>query len=488
MEYRLFLPGLAVAARSETPPREVPGGVLVAGREVTLHHTLGLTRFYRHGWQSWSPTAWVELGTPPMPIEPPIRRVQAEDPVYAASPAHGGSGLGALEGRDGRVLLLGALGIGARVEADRQALRGFYEEGTGEWFVGYGEEETVFARYADLLREHLGWRSVGPPPRVWCSWYSYYQAISEEVLLRILNDLRGFPFDVFQIDDGWQLDVGDWAPNARFPSGMEAIARRIEAAGFLPGLWLAPFLVRPSSRLCRERPEWLLRDAQGQPVVAGFNWGGVTYALDVTHPDVSSWLVDLFRQVRGWGYRYLKLDFLYAGALPGVRHRVSAREVAYRNALAAVRDAVPDAYILACGAPILASLGIADALRVGPDSAPFWGETDDRDDRSRPAALNALRTTLHRLWLLPLVHVDPDVVYFRSRDTQLTPRQRALLQDLALITGYKGTSDPPAWLDQAEREALRHFLQWTPRVRRLGRCRFALDDREEDFSEILATL
>ncbi len=238
---------------------------------------------------------------------------------------------------------------------------------------------------------------------------------------------------IFQIDDGWQLDVGDWVPNARFPSGMEAMARRIEAAGFLPGLWLAPFLVRPSSRLYRERPEWLLRDAQGRPVLAGFNWGDVTYAL------------------------------------------------------AAARDAVPDAYILACGAPILASLGIADALRVGPDSAPYWEEVHDRPDRSRPAALNALRTTLHRLWLLPLLHIDPDVVYFRSRDTQLTPRQRALLHDLALITGYRGTSDPPAWLDQAEREALHHFLQRTPRVRRLGRYRFELDDREADFSEIMAT-
>ncbi len=489
MERPLTLPGLILPARSEAPPRDVPGGLILSGREVTLHHPFGFTRFYRHGWQSWSPTGWVELGAPPVPIDPPIRRTQAEDPVYAASRLHGGSGLGALESGDGRHLLLGALGIGARVEADGATLRGFYEEGSGEWFAGYSDEEAVFARYAELLGDRLGRRGHGPPSRVWCSWYSFYQGISEEILTAVLDDLRGFPFQVFQIDDGWQIDVGDWEPNTRFPSGMEALARRIEAAGFTPGLWLAPFLVRPSSRLFRGRPEWLLRDEQGRPVPAGFNWGDFTYAVDTTHPEVAGWLVDLIRRVRGWGYRYLKLDFIYAGALPGARRERIPREAAYRQALAAVREAAPDAYVLACGAPILASLGIADALRVGPDCAPVWdNEARARDlhDRSGPAALNALRTALHRLWLLRLVHVDPDVVYFRSRDNQLTSRQRAYLRDLALITGYKGTSDPPAWLDREERDALRIFLETTPRVRRLGRYRFGLDDREADFSEIAA--
>jgi alpha-galactosidase len=424
---------------------------------------------------------------PPVPIEPPIRRTQAEDPVYATSPLHGGSALGALEGGEGQVLLLGALGVGARVEAGEGTLRGFYEQGGGTWFAGFGGERVVFSRYAEMLAARLGRRGTGTPPRVWCSWYSFYQQIAEETLTEVLEGLSGLPFDVFQVDDGWQADVGDWEANGRFPSGMEALARRIEAAGFTPGLWLAPLLVRPTSRLYREHPDWLLRDPEGGLLQAGFNWGDFTYALDATHPDVAGWLADLIRRVRGWGYRYLKLDFIYAGALPGARRVPLPREEAYRRALAMVRDAAPDAYLLACGAPIVASVGIADGLRISPDCAPFWqneARARDRHDVSGPATKNALWTSLHRLWLRPLVHTDPDVVYFRSQGIQLTPEQRGWLQDLALITGFRGTSDPPGWLDASERAALAAFLEARPAVGQLDRYRFTVGDRVVDFAPV----
>jgi alpha-galactosidase len=448
-----------------------------------VRHKVRSTRFYRHGWQSWSPTGWVDLSKRPEAPNPPIRRVQAEDPAYAGSPIHGGSGVGALELSEREVMLLGALGIGARVEADGRTLRGFYEAGTGDWFLARGEENAVFGRYAQLLHERLGGRNTGIPPRVWCSWYSYYQGISEALLAETLESLRGFPFDVFQVDDGWQSDVGDWEPNERFPSGMEWMAERIKAAGFIPGLWLAPFIVRPSSRLFRERPEWILRGDDGEAVIAAVNWGNVVYAIDVTHPEVDGWLCDLFSKVWHWGFRYLKLDFLYAAALPAVRRRDLRRELVYRQAMRRIREVVPEAYLLACGAPIFASLGIVDALRIGPDSAPYWEPV--AGDRSVPAARNAIRTVLHRLWLKPVVHLDPDVVYFRSRRVELTEEQRQLLRDLALLTGYKGTSDPVGWLKETERQVLRDFLLARPEISQVGRYRFRLDGREVDFSLVV---
>ena len=57
------------------------------------------------------------------------------------------------------------------------------------------------------------------------------------------------PFDVFQIDDGWQLAHGDWEPNKKFPSGMNTMAEKISANGRTPGLWLAPFMVSANSQL-----------------------------------------------------------------------------------------------------------------------------------------------------------------------------------------------------------------------------------------------
>ena len=48
--------------------------------------------------------------------------------------------------------------------------------------------------------------------------------------------------------------------------------------------------------------------------------------FDTTHPEVQEHLRSVFARVVDWGFRYLKLDFLYAGALQGVRHNDLPRE------------------------------------------------------------------------------------------------------------------------------------------------------------------
>jgi alpha-galactosidase len=151
-----------------------------------------------------------------------------------------------------------------------------------------------------------------------------------------------------------------------------------------------------------------------------------------------------------------------------------------------MREALgPEAYLLACGAPILPSLGLCDALRVGPDVAPFWENKRDAHllcNPTTPGVKNAIRTTLNRLWLAPLVHTDPDVAFFRRLNSTLTPAQSALLQDLARICNFKTTSDLPQWWTEAERQTVRAFLEQQSTVERTGRATFRLDRREVDFS------
>ncbi|HAV77801.1 MAG TPA: alpha-galactosidase, partial [Anaerolineae bacterium] len=209
-------------------------------------------------------------------------------------------------------------------------------------------------------------------------------------------------------------------------------------------LWLSPFIVTPDLKIFHEHNDWILRGEDGKPVTAGMNWTGKTFALDVTHPEVLEWLDSIIRKVVGWGYGYLKLDFLYAGALNGKRYKNIPREVAYRNAAKVLRDAAGDAYILACGAPIIPSLGLCDGIRSGPDVSPYWLNKplsvwlNNPNDQSTQ---NAIRTSIHRLWLKPLVNIDPDVLYFRSKHNSLKPHEIQLLQDLGTITGFKATSD-----------------------------------------------
>jgi alpha-galactosidase len=269
---------------------------------------------------------------------------------------------------------------------------------------------------------------------------------------------------------------------------MDDMANRIAATGRMPGLWLAPFMVTKISSIYRDHPDWLLRDELGRPVPMGLTWEGVPYALDVSHPAVLEWVEKLVRKVRGWGYSYLKLDYLYAGAIPGKQFQAVPRETAYRNAMQVIREAAGDAYILACGAPIIPSLGLCDGIRVGPDVSPFWLNKalsiwlNNPNDTSTQ---NGIRTSLHRLWMKPIVNIDPDVMFFRSMHTTLMAHEKQLLLDLGTISGFKATSDLPRWMHRENLESLREFMETETHVKKISRYKYQLNGREVDFSSAM---
>ena len=463
----------------------LPQNQIVITSRVDLSLPRPPKRFFRHGWQSWTLTAWIDPSDLPLPVYSPQFRAKDEDPLYAFGKNHVSAWVGAVELGDDDILLLGALDLGGRVELDGLSLKGSYESGDGEWLITRGSEVDVFQRYASLLSEKFGKTRYETPLRVWCSWYSLYKWINEHIILNTLDSLGDLPFDVFQLDDGWQVTHGDWEPTRKFPSGMANLASRISATGRTPGLWLAPFMVTKLSSVYRDHPDWLLRDEHGRPIPVGITWEGVPYALDTTHPGVLDWLDALIRKVRGWGYNYLKLDFLYAGALPGKRCKDIPREIAYRNAFQVIREAAGDAYILACGAPILPSIGLCDGIRVGPDVSPFWLNTPLTVWLNNPndtSTQNSIRTSIHRLWMKPLVNIDPDVMFFRSRFNALKSHEQQLLLDLGNITGFKATSDLPQWMNAREIESLREFLESDAAVRRVNRYQYEVSSRLVDFN------
>jgi alpha-galactosidase len=446
-------------------------------------------RFYRHGWQSWSLTTWLDPTEPPVPVRAAEFRMKDEDPGYSLHKKHIGAWVGAVEIGEDDILLLGSLGLSGRVEVEGSSIQGFFEDGhEGRWMVTRGPEDQVFSSYLSAIETSFGKGRVPAAPRVWCSWYSLHGWINEYLIQKALEDFGDMPFDVFQLDDGWQTAHGDWEANSKFPSGMKSLADRIRSTGRTPGLWLAPFMVATDSELARAHPDWLLRDEEGKPVGAGITWSGNPVALDSSHPGVLEWLDRLIRKIRSWGYGYLKLDFLYLGGSIGKRYRVIPREVAYRNAMRIIREAAGDSYILACGAPILPSIGLCDGIRIGPDVAPYWLNKPLSvwlNNPNEPSTQNAIRTSVHRLWLRPVVNVDPDVVYFRSRHNALQAQASQLLRDLGLIAGFKATSDLPHWMNTSENEMLRGYLDAGPAVRKERRYAYQIDGRQVDFSSAI---
>src|SRR5262249_19114065 len=151
--------------------------------------------------------AWTDLT--PFPVQKPyILHPMQVDPVYAREGRPHSSWVGAVGFDDGKVLLLGSLGMDAHVTLKENGLEGQYESSSGEWYAAQGVEMDVFSGYASELETRFGSKSAKPAPRVWCTWYSLYTAVDESLLQKTFHGLNDLPFDVLQVDDGWQLKVG----------------------------------------------------------------------------------------------------------------------------------------------------------------------------------------------------------------------------------------------------------------------------------------
>jgi alpha-galactosidase len=340
----------------------------------------------------------------------------------------------------------------------------------------------LLEQYADASGRTMRARVPARNPQGWCSWYYYFTRIDEACILENLAAVRQlgdrFRCDYVQIDDGYQADIGDWlTPNERFPRGMAYLAEQIRGAGYEAGIWTAPFLARRGSRLFAEHPDWFVKSDRGGPRFALWNplWGlGNCYALDTTHPEVLDWLRHTFRTiVHEWGYRILKLDFLYAAALPGLRHdRQATRAQALRRGLEAIRAAAgEDVFLLGCGCPLGPAVGLVDAMRIGPDVAPFWSnalsrgaQRDQHGVATKHAVQNTLtRAFLHRRWWLN----DPDCLMVRDSRTQLSVEEvRTLATAIAVTDGMIIVSDRMSRLSPQALEILGRTL-----LLRGGTCR-----------------
>lgn len=333
------------------------------------------------------------------------------------------------------------------------------------------------------------------PPRIpdtpitgWCSWYNLYAAITEE---NILEHLRGaaavrgredLPLRVFQIDDGFTPEMGDWLlVKPQFPRGMKPLLDDIRAAGFTPGLWIGPFMVGNRSRLYQEHPDWVVRDRlTGDPLplmtfYGEFRWHKRSeeyYILDTTHPDAFDYLRTVFRTWRhDWGCEYFKTDFMHFPTVYGPDRAVwhtpgLTRVEIWRQTAEMIREEIGDATWLGCGCPLWASVGLVDGIRIGRDVGVRWRGGEDVHSAESLLRDQATRNFAnHVLW-----EADPDCMLLRERFHHLTDVE---LRSLAIYAGMAGgvvmTSDALDELPEDRVRLLKLALQPARSI-----CRFPL--------------
>jgi alpha-galactosidase len=437
-------------------------------------------RIWRHGYQSWSPSGWARLGvdTDPSATKAPslVRGMHHADATPVEDP---------FELRSEQVVVVvGADGAPQVLAFDH----GTEHDGTFRVRVRDGRIQVAVDAVLDGGQAELHrvggfasldeWAATQPgrvdaPYQVgWCSWYHWFHDITEDALRRQLELNAEWPFEVFQLDDGFQAHIGDWLEtNEKFPSDLPAIAALVRDAGRTPGLWIAPFLAAPDSRLAREHPDWCARhEPTGAPLMGNYNpaWGGAVWTLDTTQEAVLDHIAGVARQLVDMGFPYLKLDFTYAPSLRGVYAdptRTPAQRV--RAGVDAVRRGAGDeAFLLGCGMPLAQGVGLVDGMRIGPDVAPYWEPKPDAWEGpsyrtvapSTASALSATRERqfMHRrLWLN-----DPDCLMLRTSETELTPRQvSAWAMAVAESGGMALVSDDLALLDDDSRALLDRVLE-----------------------------
>jgi alpha-galactosidase len=248
--------------------------------------------------------------------------------------------------------------------------------------------------YGEAIRNLHAARVSAPTPIGWWSWTAFYFNLTEGTALTnaefLSSHLRDYGYNFFHIDEGYQFARGDFTSVVayKYPHGLKALEDKVQGLGLTPGIWTAPFEVSERSWVYVNHKDWLVHNAKGQPIRAGW----VTeppdtetnldqlYALDPTHPGAQQYLRDTYSKLtKEWGIRYIKMDFMDDSVIEGYYYtpHTSALQ-AMRIGLQIIRDTVGDGVLLdKDGSPMLLPVGIVDAGRLSCDTGHSFGASRD---------------------------------------------------------------------------------------------------------------
>ena len=143
---------------------------------------------------------------------------------------------------------------------------------------------------------------------VWCAW-GYERTFTIDEVINTLPKVKELGFKWVDVDDGYQIAVGDWEPNSRFPKGdkdMRRIADAIHNHGLKAKLWWAPMAAHPSSDLLKREPGMMLKTEEWAPQF--ITWWD-SYYLSPVNPLTKEYTLDLVKRfLHTWDFDGLKMD------------------------------------------------------------------------------------------------------------------------------------------------------------------------------------
>jgi alpha-galactosidase len=352
---------------------------------------------------------------------------------------------------------------------------------------------SMLENYGTAIRTLHHPRQTSTPLMGWWSWTAYYADITAGTAATnaqwLAQNLLPYGYDLFHLDLGYAYARGEYAtPNrSQFPDGLLPTTREARHLGLRQGFWTAPFEVSDRSWVYEHHKDWLVHNAQGQPVNIGVGTEAgreVLYVLDATNPEAQQYLRATYKILTGqWGAQYIKLDFMDNTAIEGVYHRPHTTALeAQRIGLQIIRDTVGEHVLLdKDGSPMLNTVGLVDEGRLSQDT----GHTFLRSKEAAPGI--AARFYMDHNFF----QSDPDaftiskqLIEEREIEAPLTLDEAQASVTLAALAGgmfeigddLPALSSDPERLDLARNPALLEMIQ-------LGRPAIAIDllsYRDED--------
>lgn len=392
---------------------------------------LPLDRMLHEGYQSWNYTGVEAIPDLLVDVRDTAPHGGDSEDVLGEVPgvswwwsaASGASGDGIFVGADGGTVLKTTIaidrGAGVRLRiiqgmtGDALTLAPSESRSLDGLVLALGDVKKNLETYAHRVAA----RHPPPSPRKpalggWGSWNMYYANIKAQDLRDeaafAKSTLVPLGLTDFLLDDGYEAHWGSWLASPEFGADLQTLTAEQTTAGLRPAIWLAPLYVDVVDSIVAQHPDWFVHTRSG-PLRTYNNIGPDYAALDVTNDEARTFVAQAVQQLRAWGYRTLKMDFLFGGAIEGVRQKPITSLESYALWVKTLREAVPDVHIVGCGAPTLPSVGFVDSMRIGPDVAFATSKEPQIPFLLTEARHIAFRAHTDAWWSL-----DPDVVLLRG--------------------------------------------------------------------------
>lgn len=167
---------------------------------------------------------------------------------------------------------------------------------TDKGMGGVSRNFHYWARHDGMLHNGMATRDI-----LLNSWEGIYFDITEDRIIKMMDDIKSMGGELFVMDDGWFGDkyprktdnssLGDWVTDIRkLPHGLKALTDAAKERGIKFGIWLEPEATNTKSELYEKHPDWVLQ-TPGRELKLGR--GGTQLVLDMTNPKVQDFVFNI---------------------------------------------------------------------------------------------------------------------------------------------------------------------------------------------------